>query len=62
MWLLGVLQKNVSQKIHKEIPVLKFLPDTIKELQAVRLVTLLKRHSRSGQKQPPEVFCKKRCS
>ena len=53
---------SVPLKIHKEIPVLKSLPDTIKELQAVRLATLLKRHPRSGQKQPPEVFCKKRCS
>ena len=41
------------------MPVLKSLPDTIKELQAVRLATLLKRHPHSGQKQPPEVFCKK---
>ena len=38
---------------------LKSLPDTIKELQAVRLATLLKRHPHSGQKQPPEVFRKK---
>ena len=44
MWLTGVLQKKVFLKIHKEIPVLKSLPDIIKELQAVRLATLLKRH------------------
>ena len=33
---------------------LKSLPDTVKELQAVRLATLLKKHPRSGQKQPPD--------
>ena len=38
MWLLGVLQKKVSLKIHKEIPVLKSLPDTIKELQACNFI------------------------
>ena len=38
------------------MPVLKSLPDTIKELQVVRLATLLKWHPHSGQKQPPEVF------
>ena len=49
MWLLGVLQKKNSQKILKEIPVLKSLPDTIKELQAVRYATLLKKHPHPGQ-------------
>ena len=38
---------------------LKSLPDAIKEFQAIRLATLLKRQPRSGQKQPPGVFCKK---
>ena len=49
MWLLGVLQKKLSLKIHKKIPVLKSLPDTTKERQTVRLATLLKRHPRPGQ-------------
>ena len=40
--------KKFSQKIHKEIPVLQSLSDTIKELQAVKLATLLKRHPYSG--------------
>ena len=31
---------------------LQSLPDTIKELQAVRLATLLKRHPRSGISEP----------
>ena len=52
MWLLGVLQKKVSQKIHNEISVLQSPSDTIKELQAVKLATLLKRHPRSGVSQP----------
>ena len=30
------------------MPVLKSFPDTIKELQAIRLATLLKRHPHSG--------------
>ena len=63
MWLLGVLQKRVSYKIHREIPVLKSLPDTIKELPVVRLATLLKRHPHSGQKQvrhPTATLLKKR--
>ena len=38
---------------------IKSLPDIIKELQAVRLATLLKRHPGSGQKERPEVLCKK---
>ena len=37
---------------------LKSLLDTIKELQAIRLATLLKRHTPSGQKQPPECSVK----
>ena len=52
MWLLGVLQKKVSLKIHKETPALK----SLHELQAIRLATLLKRHLRHGQKQPLKVF------
>ena len=49
MWLLGVLQKSFPKKIHKEIPVLQ----SLKELQAVRLSTLLKTHSRSGVSTSP---------
>ena len=52
MWLLGVLQKKVSLKIHKEIPMLQSFPDNIKELQAVRFATLLKRHPHSGVSEP----------
>ena len=44
--------KKVSEKIHKEIPALQSLSDTIKELQAVRFATLLKRHPRSGVSEP----------
>ena len=36
----------------KYIPVLESLPHNIKELQDVRLATLLKRHPRSGVSEP----------
>ena len=52
MWFLGVLQKKVSRKIRKEIPVLQSLLDTIKKLQAVRLPSLLKRYPRFGVSEP----------
>ena len=47
--------KKFSQKIQKEIPVLQSLSNTIKELQTVRLSTLLKRHARSGVSTSPVV-------
>ena len=47
-----VFCKKGFLKLQKEIPVLQSLSDTIKELQAVRLATLLKRHPRSGVSEP----------
>ena len=53
MWLLGVLQKSFPKKFTKKyLCYLNSLSDTIKELQAVRPATLLKRHPRSGVLQP----------
>ena len=55
MWLLGILQKNFPKKFKnsknsKNSP--ESLSNTIKELQAVRVATLLKRHPRSGASEP----------
>ena len=54
-WLLGgVLQKNSKKlhKIHREIPVLESLSNTVKGLHAVRLATLLKRNPSTGVLEP----------
>ena len=39
-------------KIHREIPVLQSLSNTVKDLQAARLATLLKRDPRTGVSEP----------
>ena len=39
-------------KIHKEIPVPQSLSNTVKDFQAVRLATLLKRDPRTGVSEP----------
>ena len=51
----GVLQKSfpkIFTKIHREIPVLESLSNTVKCFQAVRLATLLRRDPGTGASEP----------
>ena len=50
--------KKISEKLHKihrEIPVLQSLSNTVKSIEAVRLATFLKRDPRTGVKDQPFV-------
>ena len=47
------MQKNFPKNlIYREIPVPEFLSNTVKDLQAVGVATLLKRDPRTGVSEP----------
>ena len=53
MVVIRCYAKNFPKNlIYREIPVLEFLSNTVKDLQAVRVATLLKRDPRTGVSEP----------
>ena len=61
-WLLGRFLQEASLKIHREIPVLESLSDTVKCLQIVRLAALLKTDPALVFQNQPFIDLQNRCS